>query len=148
MRAPLIAMLLSALLPLPALAATSGVPATPEAALRQYHQAEHDFDLERLRQVLDPAFIEISPLGQVDGHDAVLSFYTPEKKVDAPPTTMDEVIVHPHGDSAVLATQLRYTVGGRTMAMRLGATARRTPQGWVLISAQYTPIKSNTPPSH
>ncbi|WP_379654919.1 nuclear transport factor 2 family protein [Pseudoxanthomonas sp. UC19_8] len=146
MRAPLIAMLLSAALSLPTAAAPSALPATPEDALRQYQQAELDFDLDRLRQVLDASFVEISPLGQVDEHDAVLSFYAPDKKVAAPPVTMDEVVVRAHGDAAVLSAQLHYVVGERAMAMRLGATAKRTPQGWVLVSAQYTPIKANTPP--
>lgn len=124
----------------------AATPATAQDALRQYVQAESSFDLEALRAVLDPHFVETSPLGQVDDHDAVLSFYAPDKKVAAPPVELTDLVVHDHGDTAILTAQLRYTVPGHAMTLALGATAQRTPQGWHLLSAQYTPVRAQQPP--
>lgn len=97
--------------------------------------------------MLDPHFVEISPLGQVDEHDAVLSYYAPEKKVAAPPMTLDQIEVRTSGTAATISARLRYAMAGHDMALRVGATARETPQGWILLSAQYTPIPPAAPPA-
>lgn len=76
-----------------------------------------------------PHFVEIGPLGQVDGHDAVLSYYAPEKKVAAPPMTLDQIVVRSSGTAATISARLRYAMAGHDMALRVGATARETPQG-------------------
>jgi ketosteroid isomerase-like protein len=126
----------------------AAVPAaTPQEALQRYVQAESAFDLEALKAVLDPQFIEISPLGQVDDHAAVLSFYAPDKKVAGPPMQLAQTVVHDHGDTAVVSSQLSYTMQGHAMTLTLGAVARRTAQGWQLLSAQYTPVRQNRAPA-
>lgn len=148
MRMHVLPMLLSLSLPvLAAFPALAAQPPPPEEALRQYRQAEDGFDLPLLRQVLDPHFVEISPLGQVDEHDAVLSYYAPEKKVAAPPMTLDQIEVRTSGTAATISARLRYAMAGHDMALRVGATARETPQGWILLSAQYTPIPPAAPPA-
>jgi hypothetical protein len=121
--------------------------ATPQDAVQQYVQAESAFDLAALEAVLDPQFIEISPLGQVDDHAAVLSFYAPEKKVAGPPVQLAQTVVHDHGDTAVVSTQLSYTMQGHTMTLTLGAVAHKAAQGWRLLSAQYTPVRQNRNPA-
>lgn len=140
-------MLLSLSVPLTAFPAQAAQPATPEEALRQYRQAEDSFDLPLLRQVLDPHFVEISPLGQVDEHDTVLSYYAPEKKMTTPPMTLDQIVVRTSGTAATISARLRHAMAGHDMALRVGATARETPQGWILLSAQYTPIPPAAPPT-
>ena len=106
----------------------AGAGAAPEEALRQYRQAEDGFDLP-LHQVPAPHFVEISPLGQVDEHDAVLSYYVPEKKMAAPPMTLDRIEVRTNGTAATISARLRHAMAGHDMALRVGATARETPQG-------------------
>lgn len=134
-----------------ALAAVDGqaatIATTPQEAVQHYVQAESKFDLDALKAVLDPQFIEISPLGQVDDHAAVLSFYAPEKKVVGPPVQLAQTVVHDHGDTAVVSAQLSYQMQGHAMTLTLGAVARKTPLGWQLLSAQYTPVRQNHNPA-
>ncbi|WDS37654.1 nuclear transport factor 2 family protein [Pseudoxanthomonas sp.] len=125
----------------------AAIASTPQAAVQQYVQAESKFDLDALKAVLDPQFIEISPLGQVDDHAAVLSFYAPEKKMDGPSVQLAQTVVHDHGDTAVVSAQLSYAMQGHAMTLTLGAVARKTPQGWQLLSAQYTPVRENRNPA-
>lgn len=123
------------------------IATTPQEAVQHYVHAESKFDLDALKAVLDPQFIEISPLGQVDDHAAVLSFYAPEKKVVGPPVQLAQTVVHDHGDTAVVSAQLSYEMQGHAMTLTLGAVTRKTPQGWLLLSAQYTPVRQNRNPA-
>jgi len=120
---------------------------TPQEAVQHYVQAESAFDLDALKAVLDPQFIEISPLGQVDDHATVLSFYAPEKKVAGPPVQLAQALMHDHGDTAVVSARLSYEMQGHAMTLTLGAVARKTPRGWLLLSAQYTPVRQNHTPA-
>ena len=54
---------------LPCIAFAGSGASTPEEAAQRYFRAEAQFDLDALRAVLDPQFVEISPLGEVDEHD-------------------------------------------------------------------------------
>ena len=94
-----------------------------------------------------PHFVEIGPLGQVDGHGTVLSCSAPEKKVAAPPMTLDRTEVRTNGTAATISARLRHAMAGHGTALRAGATARETPRGWILLSAQYTPIPPAAPPA-
>lgn len=123
--------------------------ASPEAAVSRYVKAEGAFDLAALKEVLAPEFVEVSPRGEVDEHDAVLSFYAPEKKVPAPPITLTDVKARTHGDTAAVTGTLVLTVApGRERHITLGATAVRSAQGWQLRSAQYTPVPAEPKPAH
>lgn len=128
---------------------------TPEDAARAYFRSEAQFDLDGLKAVLDPDFVEISPLGEVDDHARVLSFYTPDKKVVAPPMTFDAYQVHVHGDTAVMTTHASFTVQGQARSLTVGLVARRVGNAWKMLSAQYTPVRQkqvqapvNRPPAH
>ncbi|MFT3763471.1 MAG: nuclear transport factor 2 family protein [Pseudoxanthomonas sp.] len=114
---------------------------TPEEAAQRYLQAEAQFDLPALQAVLDPAFVEISPAGEVDEHDKVLSFYAPDKKIDTPPTRVEPFLTRLHGDTAVLSTRITFEMQGQVRALALGITARRGESGWKLLSAQYTGVR-------
>ena len=94
-----------------------------------------------------PHFVEIGPLGQVDGHGTVLSCSAPEKDAANPPMTLDRTEVRTNGTAATISARLRHAMAGHDMALRVGATARETPQGWILLSAQYTPIPPAAPPA-
>ncbi|MGY3038577.1 hypothetical protein ACVWWQ_000164 [Rhodanobacter sp. TND4EL1] len=116
--------------------------ATPEAAARQYLAAEKGFDQAALANVIMPGFVEISPRGEIDEHDRVLSFYTAEQKPDSPPpVALGEFQTRTNGDIAVITTIISYALPGHSMTLSVGMTATRTPDGWKLVSAQYTPAK-------
>lgn len=94
-----------------------------------------------------PHFVEIGPLGQVDGHGTVLSCSAPEKDAATPPMTLDRIEVRTNGTAATISARLRHAMAGHGTALRAGATARETPRGWILLSAQYTPIPPAAPPA-
>ena len=119
---------------------------TPEAAARQYLAAEKMFDVAALEDAITPGFVEISPLGEIDEHDRLLSFYAPDKKVEAPPSEIGAFITRTDGDTAIVTTSLGFVVQGQTRTLTVGMAATRTPTGWKLASAQYTPVR--TKPAH
>lgn len=131
---------------LPGIALAGDGANSPEEAAQRYFRAEAQFDLDALKAVLDPKFVEISPLGEVDEHDKVLSFYTPEQKVAAPPLQFEPYVVRLHGDFAVLSTRATMTVKDQSRSMTVGLTARRGADGWKLLSAQYTVFRPKTAP--
>ncbi len=114
---------------------------TPEAVARHYLAAEKSFDRAALADAIVPQFVEISPRGEIDEHDRVLSFYTPDKKVDPPPLTLGEFKTRASGSTAVVTTTISYAVPGPTMTFAVGMTATKTSGGWKLVSAQYTATK-------
>lgn len=114
---------------------------TPEDAARAYFRSEAQFDLDGLKAVLDPQFVEISPLGEVDEYAKVLSFYTPDKKIATPPVAFDPYQLRMHGDTAVITTRASFTIQGQTRAMTVGLVAHRVGGEWKMLSAQYTPVR-------
>ncbi len=132
-----------------ALALASGaVAATPadtaQAAAQQYLEAERTFDVAALEDAITPGFVEISPLGEVDEHDRVLSFYAPDKKSEAPATKVGTFKTRTNDDTAIVTTTVSFTMHGQTRTLTVGMAATRTPTGWKLASAQYTPAVSPT----
>ncbi|MBB3228546.1 ketosteroid isomerase-like protein [Luteibacter sp. Sphag1AF] len=114
--------------------------ATPEAAAKAYFAAEAAFDVPALERVLAPGFVEISPRGEVDERAAVISFYAPDKKVAYPPIEFGAFNTRMSGNIAFLTTSMALTAGGRERHMTVGLTVQKGIGGWVLVSAQYTPI--------
>lgn len=123
--------------------------ATPEEQqlvnLAQRHaQAQNAFDQAALRAATAENYVEISPRGEVDSREKMLSFYAPEKKTPAPQLQFDEADVRIWGDTAVILARLTYTVDQngtpRSFALRGGYVARQIDHQWLLVSAQYTGI--------
>ena len=141
---------LSPLLPLSIVLALASVPGsawavpadTPEAAARQYLEAEKTFDVASLESVITPGFVEISPVGEIDEHDKVLSFYAPDKKVEGPAIQLGAFQTRGDDDTAIVTTTLGFEMQGHARTLTVGMTATRTATGWKLASAQYTPAKA------
>ena len=119
---------------------------TPEAAVARYMKAEHDFDVPALRAILLPQFVEVSPRGEVDEHDAVLGFYAPDKKSEMPPTSFEDVKTRTHGNSAFVTGTVVFAMKGMQRRLTLGASVVKGPDGWRMASAQYTPVPPKAPP--
>lgn len=115
------------------------------ALVKRYAEAQGSFDLGTLKAVTAESFVEISPVGEVDPREKMLSFYAPEQKRPSPQLKIDEPLVRVFGDSAVVYTRLTYTMGSgetaRTFAMRAGYVAQLKDGKWMLVSAQYTGIR-------
>ncbi|WP_051938430.1 nuclear transport factor 2 family protein [Luteibacter sp. 9135] len=126
-------------------AVASDSSATPEAAVSRYVAAEHAFDVATLRAVLLPRFVEVSPRGEVDEHDAVLGFYAPEKKTTAPPVALRDVVSRVNGDTAFVTASVVFTVKDAEHRLTLGASVVKGADGWRLASAQYTGVPPRSP---
>lgn len=131
-------------------------PAQPRASgddlaltrlVASFMQAQRDYDPAALGRLLAPDYVEVSPIGDVDTREEVLSFYAPEKKRSAPVMTVSEQLVHRQGDGAVMLAKLGFTAPGpggtaRNVALRASFVARRHGREWKLMAVQYTPMRS------
>jgi hypothetical protein len=115
------------------------------ALVKRHAEAQGGFDQATLKAITADNYVEISPIGEVDPREKMLSFYAPEQKRPGPQIKVDEPLVRVFGDSAVIYTRLSYTMGtgeaARTMAMRAGYVAQHKDGKWLLVSAQYTGIR-------
>lgn len=134
-------------------AAAPGAATTADVAVmelvQRYAQAQGSFDLSALRAATAEQFVEISPVGEVDSREKMLSFYAPEHQRPAPLLQIDEQAVRIVGDTALVTARLSYSInqGGvaRAFALRGGYTARMVDGHWKLLSAQYTGIRPTKP---
>lgn len=122
------------------------------ALVERHAQAQSTFDQATLRITTAENYVEISPVGEVDSREKMLSFYAPELKRPAPQVQVDEPVVRiigDKGDTALVSARLSYSMnqGGvaRQFAMRGGYVAHLVGQQWVLVSAQYTGIRPPKP---
>jgi hypothetical protein len=115
------------------------------ALVKRHAEAQGSFDVATLKAITAENYVEISPFGEVDPREKMLSFYAPEQKRPSPQLKIDEPLVRVFGDSAVIYTRLSYTMGAgetaRTFAMRAGYVAQLKDGKWLLVSAQYTGIR-------
>ncbi|MDO8033790.1 nuclear transport factor 2 family protein [Janthinobacterium sp. SUN128] len=94
-------------------------------------------------------YVEISPVGEVDGREKMLAFYAPEQKRPSPQLQVDEPVVRLFGDTALISARLSYRLNqdgtARSFALRAGYVARLVDKQWLLVSAQYTGIRPPKP---
>lgn len=149
-----LALLLATPQPLPA-------PATPVVAqadnalvelVRSFVEAERAYDQEKIATLVTQDYAEVSPLGDVDTHDAFLGFYAADKKRPVPVTKLSEPLVRSYGDAASIILRLSFDLPAppaqppRTVSMRASFLAVRSGAGWKIAAAQYTPIRPPAPP--
>lgn len=126
---------------------------TPQQQLlhlvQRYTDAQHDFEPAKIDAVVTRDFYEVSPLGEVDPREKVLSFYLPEKKRPAPTMEITESSIQLLGNAATVSVKLAgaVEVGAekRNFAFRAGYVAVNEGGTWKLASAQYTGIRPKTP---
>ncbi len=132
------------------LAAATPAPPSPDAAaierlVERFNTARTDFDAAALADTLDPEYQEISPVGDVDDRVKVLGFYRPEDRRPAPPMQGSERQIVVRGATGIETERRTITMtrpDGTTVtrSIRVRYVAMRAPNGWKLVSAQYTPI--------
>ena len=136
-----------------ALVAGAAQAATVDAELvslvERHAQAQSQFDQATLRNITAENYVEISPIGEVDSREKMLSFYAPESKRPAPQLQVEEPAVRIMGDTALVSVRLSYSMNQdgatRKFAMRGGYVARLIDKQWMLVSAQYTGIRPPKP---
>lgn len=142
-------------LPQPGAAAPSAGPAQAEPALTEligaFLEAERNFDQAKIATLVTADYAEVSPIGDLDLHDAFLGFYAADKKRPVPPIRTSDALVRRYGDAASIIVRLSFERPGaegqpaRTVSMRAGFLAVRVAGRWKLASAQYTPERAPPP---
>ncbi|WP_347876420.1 DUF4440 domain-containing protein [Rheinheimera sp. F8] len=112
---------------------------------QDYVRATSGFDQVLLQQILAPDYQEISPVGEVDARDKVISFYPAAAKAKAPPVTpvLSELSNRVYGDQLVISTgKLTYSFAGtpHSRSMRVQFVSALQQNRWQLVSAQFTGI--------
>jgi ketosteroid isomerase-like protein len=107
------------------------------------------FDQKRMDSVLAPDYVEISPVGDVDDRAKVLGFYAPAQKPPGPAgtATLSEVASRGYGEMAVTIAKLTFNITmpngeAATRAMRTVFVTRNIGGRWLIVSSQFTPIRT------
>lgn len=125
-----------------------------KALLKQMTDAQVAYDAAALDRIFASDFIEISPVGEFDPREKVLSFYTPKAKADAGnmSATLDisEWSVRTYDKFAVVISKFTYlvTADGKPLpprSMRVTTIFRKEKGDWKIASAQYTGIRPAAP---
>jgi ketosteroid isomerase-like protein len=130
--------------------AQQGGEAEVKALITKYLAAEQAFDSAALAKLVTPGYFEISPVGEYDDHDRFLGFYTADKRVEYPPSTISEehVEMFGGGSGAVYSFKIAYAMKNpdgspRSMEIRCTYVVHREGDGvWKVVSAVSTPVRS------
>lgn len=126
-----------------------------KSLLRHMTDAQTAYDAPALDRIFTSDFIEISPVGEFDPRDKVLSFYTPKAKAEAGNMSasleISEYSIRTYDKFAVVISKFTYnlTADGKPLpprSMRVTTVFRKEKGEWKIASAQYTGIRPPTPP--
>lgn len=130
-------------------AAPDGANAELIGLIQRHVDAQREFDVATLQAVTADNYVEVSPAGEVDNRDKMLSFYDPAQRRPAPTVRVDEQTVRTFDQTAVVIARLTYTMDAdgqaRSFAMRASYVAQRFDGKWKLVSAHYTGIRPPKP---
>ena len=124
--------------------------------VRKMLDAQIAFDPVSLNNLFTADYIEISPVGEFDPREKVLSFYTPEAKAaSSKMSVLVEAVDHSirvYDKFAIVIAQFNYkiTADGRPApprSMRATMVFSKQKGDWKLASAQYTGIRIPQPPA-
>ncbi len=119
---------------------------TDQIRLVERHiKAQAEFDQATLSAITHSKFVEISPRGEQDEREKMLSFYESDKKTKAPEMTIKEVSKRDFGDTQLIVMLLGYQIPVqdqvRQVQMRASFVTCKENQEWKICSAQYTPVR-------
>lgn len=150
------AMMATTIMDRPLLAAPNDPPRQAAKAIRDkeflalpeaYLAAQRNFDVAALSALTASNFVEISPVGEVDNREKMLSFYAPDKKRPAPAMRYEQVHAWKNGASGTIIGKVIYTImppGGeaRTSELTAAFQLHKSKGKWKLVAAQYTPVRN------
>ncbi|HJV21510.1 MAG TPA: nuclear transport factor 2 family protein [Holophagaceae bacterium] len=138
----------------PALITPAPAPADDAAALvdlaRRHTEAQRVHDPATLTRTTAEAFVEVSPVGDVDSREKMLGFYGPGTAGPTPEIALEEPVVRVFGDTGLVIARMAVTLktpegGSVARALRVTFVARRLEGTWKLVSTQYTGIRPAGP---
>jgi len=117
-----------------------------ELVLNQYSEAVRTYDIKLLDKLFDPAYVEVSPVGEVDLRDKVLSFY--KEKGSAPESMkVDEMMIRTPTKGFAVAI-FRQTANMKiqdkvvSLSFRVTVSLRQTKSKWRMFSSQFVGIRT------
>lgn len=117
--------------------------------VQRFTQAQSAMDVPTLAALTAENYVEISPLGEVDPREKMLTFYVKDDKRSLPIMTVDDISTRLLRDSAVVIARISYSsvIEGqsRTFSLRSTFVAEKVGAIWKLVSAHYTPIRPKNP---
>jgi uncharacterized protein (TIGR02246 family) len=125
-----------------------------KSLVKQFTDAQQNYDANTLDKIFTPDYIEISPVGEFDPREKVLGFYKPELK---PPvdkmtasTEATDFSIRVYDKFAVVIARLNYTItsDGKPLpprSMRATIVCKKEKGAWKIASAQYTGIRPPQP---
>ncbi len=133
----------------------SGDEQSLKSLLKQMTDAQTAYDAATLDKIFASDFIEISPVGELDPREKVLSFYTPKAKAEAgnmsASLAVSDYSIRTYDKFAVVISKFTYslTADGKPLpprSMRVTTVFRKEKGEWKIASAQYTGIRPPAPP--
>ncbi len=124
-----------------------------KSIIKQMTDAQTAYDAAALDRIFSSDYIEISPAGEFDPREKVLSFYTPQARAEAgnmsATVEATEFSNRSYGKFAVVIARFNYSVmnAGKPLAprsMRVTIIFRKEKNSWKIASAQYTGIRQPT----
>lgn len=108
--------------------------------------AQRSYDQRRLRQLTANDYVEVSPRGEVDPREKMISFYAERPSAASPEIVVRFESVHTFGDIGVIVATMDMTLpdgkgGTRPTSLRASMVARCAGATCKLVLAQYTPVR-------
>ena len=140
---------LCGVLMLPARAAPDAVVSVTKL-VRQFTNAQVTVDAPTLAALTADNYVEVSPLGDVDPREKMLTFYVKDEKSAPPPAIVEDIAIRVLGDTAVAIAKISYSkvIQGepRVFSLRSTFVAAKVDGAWKMVSVQYTPIHPSRNP--
>lgn len=121
------------------------------ALLQKMTEAQVNFKSENLDKILTSDYIEISPVGEFDTREKVLSFYDPKdsekaKLIQSPRPYISDQRTRVYKNFAVSIAKITYSMPSADMekpsvSIRITYVARKEKGVWKICSAHYTGIR-------
>ena len=121
-----------------------------KSLVKQFTDAQQNYDATTLDKIFTADYIEISPAGEFDPREKVLGFYKPELKPPADKMTATteatDFSIRVYDKFAVVITRLNYTITseGKQLpprSIRATIVCKKEKGAWKIASAQYTGIR-------
>jgi uncharacterized protein (TIGR02246 family) len=125
-----------------------------KSLVKQFTEAQQNYDAAALDKIFTPDYIEISPAGEFDPREKVLGFYKPELKPPAGKMSASvettDFSIRVYDKIAVVIARLNYkiTSDGKELpprSIRATIVCKKEKGAWKIASAQYTGIRPPQP---
>jgi uncharacterized protein (TIGR02246 family) len=127
-----------------------------KAVIDRMASAQLAYDSAALDSLFTSDFIEISPAGEFDPREKVLSFYSPEANAQSGGADVQIAkefrSIRTYGNTAVVIVEFAYSMTreGKSLPSRkmmVTVVGRKERGTWKIASAQYTGVRPPKPPT-